>query len=78
MAFCMANSKNLLKYRYFYAVELYNSGINKSTSCKESMIVIRLFNRLILLNSEKRLKYFKSKTEIIHEERVAEKNRKSN
>jgi len=76
MVFCMANSKKSLKDRYFYAIELYNSGINKSTSCKEAMIDIRLFNRLLPLNSEDRLKYFKSKTEIIHEERVAEKEAK--
>ena len=40
------------------------------------MIDSRLFNRLLPLNSEDRLKYFKSKTEIIHEKRVAEKEAK--
>lgn len=71
--FCMSNNKKSLKDKYFYAVKLYNNGINKITSCKEANIYIRLFNRLLPLNTNERLKYFKSKSEIIHEERVAEK-----
>ena len=54
-------------------MDLYNNGINKSASCKQANIDIRLFNRLLPFDNEERLKYFKSKKEIAHEEKVAEK-----
>jgi len=68
-----SENKKLLKDRYLYAMALYTDGINKSVACKQSNIDIRLFNRLLPLNDEGRLKYFKSKSEIIHEEKVIEK-----
>jgi hypothetical protein len=67
------DNKKSLKERYLYAMDLYNNGINKSASCKQANIDIRLFNKLIPLKNEDRLEYFKSKSEIIHEEKVAEK-----
>ena len=78
MVFCMNNNKKSLKDRYFYAMDLYNNGINKSASCKQANIDIRLFNRLLPFDNEERLKYFKSKKEIAHEEKVAEKEKRIN
>ena len=72
------NNKKSLKYRYFYAMNLYNNGINKSASCKQANIDIRLFNRLLPFDNEARIKYFKSKKEIAHEENVAEKEKRIN
>lgn len=74
--FPQTNNKKSLKDRYFYAMDLYSNGINKSTSCKQANIDIRLFNRLLPLNNEDRLNYFKSKNEIIHEQKVAQKEAK--
>ena len=78
MVFCMNNNKKSLKDRYFYAMDLYNNGISKSASCKQANIDIRLFNRLLPFDNEEILKYFKSKKEIAHEEKVAEKEKRIN
>ena len=78
MVFCMNNNKKSLKDRYFYALGLYNNGISKSSSCKQANIDIRLFNRLLPFDNEERLKYFKSKKETAHEEKVAEKEKRIN
>ena len=78
MVFCMNNNKKSLKDRYFYALGLYNNSISKSSSCKQANIDIRLFNRLLPFDNEERLKYFKSKKETAHEEKVAEKEKKIN
>lgn len=43
---------------------------------KQQNIDIRLFNRRIYLSKEEKLKYFKNKKEIAHEERIAEKEEK--
>ena len=59
-------------------MDLYNNGISKSASCKQANIDIRLFNRLLPFDNEERLKYFKSKKEIAHEEKVAEKEKRIN
>lgn len=74
--FCYYNNKKSLRDRYFYVIDLYNSGINKSNSCKQANIDIRLFNRLFPLSNEERLNYFKSKSELIHEQKVAQKEAK--
>ena len=55
---------------------MYNGGINKSNSCKQANIDIRLFNGLFPLSNEERLNYFKSKKELLHEQKVAQKEAK--
>lgn len=70
------DNKKSLKDRYFHAMHLYNNGINKSTSCKQADIDIRLFNKLFPLSNEERLNYFKTKRELLHEQKVAQKEAK--
>lgn len=65
--------RETLKSRYFYAMDLYNNGINKNNCCKLAKIDIRLFNRLLPLSADERLLYFKSKKKINHINSVAKK-----
>jgi len=50
--------------------------MNKSACCKAASIDIRLFTRQLPLNGEELISYFKTRTEIIHEQKVIEKEEK--
>ncbi|MGL5244692.1 MAG: transposase, partial [Sarcina sp.] len=69
-------SKQPLKERYQYAMKLYHNSVNKSTCCKLFNIDIRLFNKLLSLNDNAKLEYFKTKKEILHNQKVVEKEEK--
>ena len=52
------------------------NSVNKTTCCKLSNIDIRLFNKLLSLNDDTKLEYFKTKKEILHNQKVVEKEEK--
>lgn len=67
------NKKLTLEQKTTKAIELLHDGLGKSQICRQLNMDIRVFNKLLAMNSDNRLSYLKSSLQISHEENVAKK-----
>lgn len=70
----ISNKKLTLEGKMTKAFGLLQEGVSKRSICKQLNIDIRVFNKLAAMNDEQRFDYYKTSSQAVHDEKVANKN----